>query len=204
MRSSRRASSARSSRRQQNNTPELPEDESNEKTVMCRAWARFIADASAAIEEPFWYLAAGQHRKSLLFLTMLDTRKFCALLLACGLVSCKRKDDGSIRVDSSEGMWRGFWDRYQLGSGSNGPYEVTKGEFYHDALRMLTPRKLGCPPRAGSKTGRCWSQCGSVHTKSKERRRKLPSPLMIKWHLLYSLLSLDLHSAVYSTRLRPT
>ena len=118
---------------------------------MCRAWAWFIADASAAIEEPFWYLAAGQHRKSLLFLTMLDTRKFCALLLACGLVSCKRKDDGSIRVDSSEGMWRGFWDRYQLGSGSNGPSEVTKGEFYHDALQDATHRGAGTTVSAKSR-----------------------------------------------------
>jgi len=116
---------------QNNECPEIPEEETPEKTLMCRAYAQFIHDESSAIDEPFFYLAAG----SLFFLTMIDIQEYCAILLACSLVNCKQTASSAIKVEWSEGMWKKFWDRYQLGVDGDGCSEATQGEFYYDALK---------------------------------------------------------------------
>lgn len=151
--------SARSSRRQNNERPEIAEEETGEKTLFCKSLARFIQDAADAIKDPFFYLTCGDHKKSLFYLTMLDIRKYCALLMGCGLVNCKRMSDGTIKVESSEGMWKAFLSRYLLDINGDGCSEASSGEFYFDALQD----KDGCEKE----------EAVAKSTESRRRKRKV-------------------------------
>ena len=125
--------STRYSRQQNNERPSLLTEETPKKTVLCRSFATFIRDSAAAINEPFFFLVSGDHKKSMFFHTMLNIRNCSALLFGCGLVSCRKMANGSIQIESSEERWKSFLNRYHLDGRGDGCSDATRGEFYFDS-----------------------------------------------------------------------
>ena len=96
-----------------------------------RVLASFIANSSAALTLPYFYLKRTNTQWSLCQLSGLSPINYSALLLECKLVQTRANlvdDSRNVRFDRKN--WIAFLDRYGL----RGDAEVTDGQIYHRAI----------------------------------------------------------------------
>ena len=128
----------RSSRR---TTPHVAEnsvvDDATDACSLRGILAAFLADSSASLGRPFFYLIQSNGWKSLCLLTGLSVQDYSKLLLQSKLVRVRNNKDGSrsIRVDRDE--WNLFLGRFELRGdiyGKGGRAELTDGYINYTAI----------------------------------------------------------------------
>ena len=129
----------RSSRR---TTPHVAEnrvvDDATDACSLRCIFATFLADSSASLGSPYFYLTQSNGWKSLCLLTGLSVQDYSRLLLQSKLVLVRNHNDGSrlIKVDRDE--WNLFLGRFQLRGdiyGKGGCVELTDGMIKHAAIK---------------------------------------------------------------------
>jgi hypothetical protein len=128
----------RSSRR---TTPHVAEsrvvDYATDACSLRRIFATFLADSSASLGRPYFYLIQSNGWKSLCLLTGLSVQDYSKLLLQSKLVRVRNNKDGSrsIRVDRDE--WNLFLGRFELRGdiyGKGGRVELTDWYINYTAI----------------------------------------------------------------------
>ena len=128
----------RSSRR---TTPHVAEnsvvDDATDACSLRGILAAFLADSSASLGRPFFYLIQSNGWKSLCLLTGLSVQDYSKLLLQSKLVRVRNNKDGSrsIRVDRDD--WNTFLGRFELRGdiyGKGGCVELTDGRINYTAI----------------------------------------------------------------------
>ncbi len=123
----------RSSRR---TTPHVAEKsvvvDATDACSLLRIFATFLANSSASLGHPYFYLIQSNGWKSLCLLTGLSVQDYSKLLLQSKLVRVRNNKDGSrsIRVDRDD--WNTFLGRLQLRGdiyGKGGCVELTDGRI---------------------------------------------------------------------------
>lgn len=92
--------------------------------------AAFIAQASAALANPYFYLMRTNTKWSLCLLSGLSPTIYSALLLKCDLVSIRTSRDGSKSVRLAREKLIEFINQYGL----RGDAEYTDGQINHSAI----------------------------------------------------------------------
>ena len=127
-------------------TPHLAEnsvvDDATDACSLRGILAAFLADSSASLGRPFFYLIQSNGWKSLCLLTGLSVQDYSKLLLQSKLVRVRNNKDGSrsIRVDRDD--WNTFLGWFQLRGdiyGQGGCVELTDGRINYTA----TERTMG-------------------------------------------------------------
>jgi hypothetical protein len=128
----------RSSRR---TTPHIAEnsvvDDATDACSLRRIFATFLADSSASLGRPYFYLIQSNGWKCLCLLTGLSVQDYSKLLLQSKIVRVRNNNDGSrsIRVDRDD--WNTFLGRFQLRGdiyGKGGCVEFTDGQINYTAI----------------------------------------------------------------------
>ena len=128
----------RSSRR---TTPHVAEnsvvDDATDACSLRGILAAFLADSSASLGRPYFYLIQSNGWKSLCLLTGLSVQDYSKLLLQSKLVRVRNNKDGSrsIRVDRDD--WNTFLGRFELRGdiyGKGGCVELTDGRINYTAI----------------------------------------------------------------------
>ena len=105
----------RSSRR---TTPHVAEnsvvDNATDACSLRRIFATFLADSSASLGHPYFYLIHSNGWKSLCLLTGLSVQDYSKLLLQRKLVLVRNKNDGSRLIKVDRDQWNLFFGRFQL------------------------------------------------------------------------------------------
>ena len=99
--------------------------------------ASFIADPSAPLGQPYFYLIKTNTRLSLCLLSGLSPIHYSSLLLECQLVRIRKNPaDGSRQVMFDRTKWIAFLERYELRgvNGKGGCAELTDGKIFHAAM----------------------------------------------------------------------
>lgn len=109
-------------------------------------FANFLAEASAALVEPYFFLLQSNGWKSLCLLTGLSPEVYSALLLECKLVWVKVNNDVTTRsVIVEHDNWKYFLESYNL-RGNNGRgscTELSKGWITKAAIaRSIEGEKI--------------------------------------------------------------
>ncbi len=87
-------------------------DDATDACSLRRIFANFLADSSASLGRPYFYLIQSNGWKSLCLLTGLSVQDYSKLLLQSNLVLVRNNNDGSrlIKVDSDQ--WNLFLGRF--------------------------------------------------------------------------------------------
>ncbi len=112
-------------------------DDSTDACSLRCIFATFLADSSASLGRPYFYLIQSNGWKSLCLLTGLSFQDYSKLLLQSKLVRVRNNKDGSrsIRVDRDN--WNTFLGRFQLRGdiyGKRGCLELTDGRINFTAI----------------------------------------------------------------------
>jgi hypothetical protein len=102
-----------------------------------RILATFLADSSASLGRPYFYLLQSNGWKSLCLLTGLSVQDYSKLLLQSKLVKVWNNTDGSRSVRVDRHAWDNFLGRFQLRGdiyGQGGCVELTDGKIKHTAI----------------------------------------------------------------------
>ncbi len=139
----------RSSRR---TTPHVAEnstvDDATDACSLRGILAAFLADSSASLCRPYFYLIQSNGWKSLCLLTGLSVQDYSKLLLQSKLVGVRNNKDGSrsIRVDRDD--WNTFLGRFELRgdiSGKGGCVELTDGRINYTAIERTMGGRIDHP-----------------------------------------------------------
>lgn len=112
----------------------------NTKLYWQRIFAQFLAAASSALNEPYFYTLRSNGWKSLCMLTGLSPTRYSALLLECELVRIKRSTNGRGTIEVSLDKWKTYLQEHNLGGdiyGRNAPIEVTDASVKRAAIERL-------------------------------------------------------------------
>ncbi len=133
----------RSSRR---TTPHVAEnsvvDDATDSCSLRGIFATFLADSSASLGRPYFYLIQSNGWKSLCLLTGLSVQDYSKLLLLSKLVRVRVNKDGSRLIWVVRDDWNTFVGRFELRGdiyGKGGCVELTDGYINHTA----TERTMG-------------------------------------------------------------
>jgi hypothetical protein len=112
-------------------------DDATDACSLSGILAAFLAESSASLGRPFFYLIQSNGWKSLCLLTGLSVQDYSKLLLQSKLVRVRNNKDGSrsIRVDRDD--WNTFLGRFQLRAdiyGKGGCVELTDGRINYTAI----------------------------------------------------------------------
>ena len=122
-------------------TPHIAEnsvvDDATDACSLLGIFSTFLADSSASLCRPYFYLIQSNGWKSLCLLTGLSVQDYSKLLLQSKLVRVRNNKDGSrsIRVDRDE--WNLFLGRFELRGdiyGKGGCVELTDGYINYTAI----------------------------------------------------------------------
>jgi len=129
----------RSSRR---TTPHIAEnsvvDDATDACSLCCIFATFVADSSASLGRPYFYLIQSNGWKSLCLLTGLSVQDYSKLLLQSKLVLARNNNDGSRLIKVDRDKWNTFLGRFQLRGdvyGKGGHVELMDGYIKHAAIK---------------------------------------------------------------------
>jgi hypothetical protein len=131
----------------------------NDATDACSLlgiFAAFLADSSASLGHPYFYLIQSNGWKSLCLLTGLSVQDYSKLLLQSKLVLVRNNNDGSrlIKVDRDE--WNLFLGRFQLQGdiyGKEGHVELMDGFKKYAAIKRTMGGGLIIPQQTKSLQG---------------------------------------------------
>ena len=101
-------------------------------------FATFLADSSASLVHPYFYLIQSNGWKSLCLLTGLSVQDYSKLLLQSKLVLVRNNNDGSRLINVDRDEWNLFLGRFQLQGdiyGKEGRVELTDGYIKHAATK---------------------------------------------------------------------
>ena len=112
-------------------------DDATDACSLLGIFSTFLADSSASLCRPYFYLIQSNGWKSLCLLTGLSVQDYSKLLLQSKLVRVRNNKDGSksIRVDRDE--WNLFLGRFELRGdiyGKGGCIELTDGYINYTAI----------------------------------------------------------------------
>jgi len=97
-----------------------------------------LADSSASLGRPYFYLIQSNGWKNLCLLTGLSVQDYSKLLLQSKLVLVRNNNNGSRLIKVDRDQWNLFLGRFQLQGdiyGEGGCVELTDGYIKHAAIK---------------------------------------------------------------------
>ena len=122
-------------------TPHVAEnsvvDDATDDCSLRGIFATFLADSSASLRCPYFYLIQSNGWKSLCLLTGLSVQDYSKLLLLSKLVRVRTNKDGSRLIWVVRDDWNTILGRFELRGdiyGKGGCVELTDGKIKHAAI----------------------------------------------------------------------
>jgi hypothetical protein len=128
-------------------------------------FAAFLADSSASLGRPYFYLLQSNGWKSLCLLTGLSVSNYSKLLLQSKLVQVRKNKDGSRSVRVDKDNWNTFLKRFQLRGdiyGQGGCVELTDGWINYTAIERTMGGRIGCTTTNLKSANMCVLRVGTV------------------------------------------
>jgi hypothetical protein len=123
-------------------TPHVAEnrvvDDATDACSLRCIFATFLADSSASLGHPYFYLIQSNGWKNLYLLTGLSVQDYSKLLLQSKLVLVRNNNDGSRLIKVNRDEWNLFLGRFQLQGdiyGKEGHVELTDGFKKYAAIK---------------------------------------------------------------------
>jgi len=104
-----------------------------------------LANSSASLGHPYFYLIQSNGWKSLCLLTGLSVQDYSKLFLQRKLVLVRNNNDGSRLIKVDRDQWNLFLGRFQLQGdvyGKGGRVELTDGYIKHAAIKRIMGERI--------------------------------------------------------------